>query len=213
MDIQGNPNSLRLVGVVMGIGSLLFTVAAFTTAYFRRIPPTDPLEQLLVIAGDPVGWTAQAILFPIAMAIIAASFALAAAALPATPAKTVAILAAVLSAIACLVWIPISISRLQLLGAAPALIASFDASSPPQVMSGDRGWFWAYTIVTLVSMILIGAALALGGALPRLGWIVAGLAALSLLVVAPFVMRDWPPFMSYLFTLAMAIGLLRSHAS
>lgn len=212
MDIQGNPNGLRLASVVMLIGSLLFMVAAFTTAYFRRMPPTDPLEQLQVIGGDPVGWTAQAVLFPITMAVITASFALMAAALPATPAKTVAILAAVLSAIACLLWIPISVARLQLLSAAPALIASFDPNAPPQVMNGDRRLFWVYTIVTLASMILIGAALALGGALPRMGWIVAGLAALSLVVIAPFVMRDWPPFMSYLFTLVLAIGLLRSHA-
>ncbi len=208
MDIHVNANSFCLAGIVMLVGSVLFTVAAFAAAYFRRMPPTDPLEQLQVIAGDPIGWTAQAILFPIAMAIIAASFMLVAGALPPSTAKTVAIAAAVLSAIACLLWIPISIGRLQLLNAAPAMIASFDASAPPQVSIGDRRLFWAYTIVTLASMILIGAALALGGVLPRMGWIVAGLAALSLLIIAPFVMRDWPPFMNYLFTLALAIGLL-----
>lgn len=207
-----NPYTFRVAGVAMLAGTLLMLIGAFSTAYFRRMPPTDPLEQLQVIAGDAVGWTAQAIVFPVAMAVVAVSFGLTAMQLPGSPARWLAIAATTLSAVACLLWIPISVARLQLLDAAPALIASFDANSPPRVMIGNQGLFWLYTALTLASISLLGVALALGGVLPRMGWIVAGLAALCLVVVAPLVLRDWPPFMSYLLTLALAVALLRWHA-
>ncbi len=210
MDI--NSNTFRVAGVAMLAGTLLMLIGAFSAAYFRRMPPTEPLEQLQVIAGDAVGWMAQAILFPVGMAVIAVSFGLTAMQLPVSSARWLAIASTTLSAVACLLWIPISVTRLHLLDAAPALIASFDANSPPRVMIGDQGLFWLYTVLTLASLILLGVALALGGVLPRMGLIVAGLAALCLVVVAPLVLRDWPPFMSYLLTLALAIALLRWHA-
>ena len=55
----------------------------------------------------------------------------------------------------------------------------------------------------------MGAALAMAGALPMLGWVVAGLAAASM-VLGPLVMHDWPPFVSYVILLVMALGLLRA---
>jgi hypothetical protein len=54
----------------------------------------------------------------------------------------------------------------------------------------------------------MGAALALAGALPLLGWVVAGLAAASM-VFGPLVMHDWPPFMSYVILVVLSIGLIR----
>ena len=47
-----------------------------------------------------------------------------------------------------------------------------------------------------------------GGVLPTLGWVIAGLGGLGL-VAGPLILRDWPPFVSYIFLLVMAIGLIR----
>ena len=55
----------------------------------------------------------------------------------------------------------------------------------------------------------MAAALALAGVPPVLGWIVAGLAVLGTLIGA-LIWHDWPPFMSYVILLVMAIGVIRS---
>ncbi len=69
--------------------------------------------------------------------------------------------------------------------------------------------FWPYTFAALAGVGLMGAAKALAGVLPTLGWIVARLAVAGALVGA-FVMHDWPPFMSYVILLVLSIGLIRS---
>ncbi|MBK9055189.1 MAG: hypothetical protein IPL78_31125 [Chloroflexi bacterium] len=44
--------------------------------------------------------------------------------------------------------------------------------------------------------------------LPSLGWLVTALAIGSVLV-GWLIMRDWPPFMSYIIILVLAVGLVR----
>ncbi len=59
---------------------------------------------------------------------------------------------------------------------------------------GCNAWvFWPHTLCMLAGIGLMGAALALAGALPLLGWVVAGLAVTGALT-GLFVMHDWPPF-------------------
>ena len=200
---------LRYAGQVLCGGAVVFMIGAFSAAYFRGQPPADTLEKLRLIAGDPIGWTAQAILFPIAMAIVAGAFGLIAARMTPRQAQRIAIASAALSVVACLLWLPISVMRLQLGSASAGMLQTFDARTTQIALQSFT--FWPYTAATLLSLALMGAALALGGVLRRLGRVVAALAALCLCVVAPL-WGDWPPFFSYLFTLALSIGLIRSRA-
>ena len=53
---------LRTAGIALLATTILFMIGAFSAAYFRKMPlPQTPLEQLTAIAGDRIGWTAQAI--------------------------------------------------------------------------------------------------------------------------------------------------------
>lgn len=188
---------------------LLFMIGAFSADYFRRWPlPAGPLEQLTAIANDPVGWTAQAIIFPVAFLATALIFGLLAAQLPGPWPRWLAIGATVLLAAGFLLWLPISSYRLQLGANAADLIRTFDPSAPPAVMV-NSSVFWPHTLCILAAIALMGAALALAGVLPTLGWIVTALAVAGALLGA-LVIHDWPPFMSYVILLVLAIGLIRA---
>ena len=208
MDTQVELPNFRSAGIALLIVSILFMVGASVAAYFRRFPlPADPLDQLTLIANDRVGWSAQAIIFPICFLAVAIIFGWMAWRLPGGLARSLAIAAAVLSAAALLLWLPISANRLQLGARAAAMIASYDPAAPPEVFR-NTGVFWPYTFCALAGIGLMGAALALAGVLPLLGWIVAVLAVLGA-VVGALAMHDWPPFMSYVILLVMSIGLIR----
>ncbi len=201
--------SFRLAGIALLIIAILFMIGASTAAYFRRFPlPSDPLDQLTLIANDRLGWGAQAIIFPICFLAVVVVFGWMATQFPGGLPRTLAIAAAVLSAAALLLWLPISIDRLQLGARAAEMIASYDPTAPPEVFR-NTGTFWPYTFCALAGIGLMGAALALAGVLPTLGWIVTALAVLGAAVGA-LIMHDWPPFMSYVILLVLAIGLIRT---
>ena len=66
MNTASEFQSLRLAGVALLVTVIIFMVGAFSAAYFRRWPlPSTLLEKLTLIANDRVGWTAQAIIFPV----------------------------------------------------------------------------------------------------------------------------------------------------
>ncbi len=202
-------SSLRPAGFALLAIAILFMIGASTAAYFRRFPlPTHPLEQLTLIANDRAGWSAQAIIFPICFVAVAVVFGWMAMQLPAGWPRWLAVAATLASVAALLLWLPISVNRLQLAAQAAKMIASYDPAAPPEVFN-NTGTFWPYTFAALAGIGLMGAALALAGVLPTLGWVVAGLAVAGALVGA-FVMHDWPPFMSYVILLVLAIGLIRS---
>jgi len=164
------------------------------------------LEKLQRIANDRPGWTAQAILFPVVYLATAVLFALIAAKLP--NARGLASAAALLVAVGFLCWLVISIDRLQLGAKAAELIRTYDPAAPPEVMVNFSWLFWANTLCILAALALMGAALALAGVLPTLGWVVMGTAVASALI-ATLIWRDWPPFMSYVIVLVLAVGLAR----
>ena len=201
--------SLRPAGIALLATGILFMIGASTAAYFRRFPlPSDPLEQLTLIANDRIGWSAQAIIFPSCFVAVAVVFGWLAVQLPAGWPRWLAVAATLVSAAALLLWLPITVDRLQLAARAAEMIASYDPAAPPEVFR-NTGTFWPYSFAALAGIGLMGAALALAGVLPTLGWIVAGLAMAGALLGA-FVMHDWPPFMSYVILLVLAIGLIRS---
>ena len=113
-----------------------------------------------------------------------------------------------MAAAACLLWLPITLERLQLGANAAALIRTYDPALPPAVMMDARWAFWPHTFCLLAAIALMGAALATAGVLPSLGWLVTALAIGSVLV-GWLIMRDWPPFMPHVILLVLAVGLVR----
>ncbi|GAB4263058.1 MAG: hypothetical protein Kow0080_01000 [Candidatus Promineifilaceae bacterium] len=144
--------SLRRTGWALLAATLLFLVAAFITKYFGRFPlPTDPLEQLTLIATDSFGWPAQAILFPLCHVAVAVVFGLLAARLPQGLPRWLGMAAALLFGIGALLWLPISLDRLRLFREAPELIRLYNPASPPVVFN-DTGVFWFHTIAILAAI-------------------------------------------------------------
>ena len=201
--------TFRTAGIALLAVCILFMIGASVAAYFRRFPiPTDPLEQLTLIANDRAGWTAQAVIFPVCFLAFTIIFGWMAAQLPAGSARWLAIAAALAAGAALLLWLPISADRLRLGTHAAEMIAAYDPTAPSEVFR-DTGTFWPYTFCALASVALLGAALALAGVLPVLGWIVAALALVGALT-GTFVMHDWPPFLSYVILMVLSIGLIRA---
>ncbi len=205
-----NASMLPLRGIawaLLGV-TFVFLVAAFITKYFGRFPlPTDPLEQLKLIATDPVGWPAQAILFPVVHLAVTVIYGLLAVGLPTGLPRWLGIGATLLFAAGTLLWLPISLDRLRVFQAAPDLIRLYKPSAPSAIFH-DMGVFWPHTLCILAAIGLMGSALAVGGVLPTVGWVVAGLAIIGG-GAGILIMQDWPPFFSYVILLVMAIGLVR----
>lgn len=204
--------SLRPTGLALLFTGVLFMIGAWVAAYFRRFPlSTDPREQLTLIANDRAGWTAQAIIFPVCFLLVTVIFGWIATRLPVARPRWLAIAATVASGTALLLWLPISVNRLNLAAQAVALLRSNDpVIQVPMLINANT--FWLYTISALAGIALMGAALALAGALPTLGWVVTALAVAAALIGA-LVWHDWPPFMSYILVLVLAIGLMRADVS
>ena len=200
-------NSLRPFGLALLITIVVFMIGAFSAAYFRLPLPTTPLEQLQRIANDRLGWTAQAIIFPVSFLAITIIFGQMATKLPAGWPRWVAVAATVLSGVALLLWLTISINRLHLGTQAAELLANHDPNMPLPVIV-NINTFWPYTYCALAGIGLMGAALAMADVLPTLGWAVAALSLVAALV-GGLVWGDWPPFMSYIILLVLAVGLMR----
>jgi hypothetical protein len=191
-------------GIVLTAGSILMLVAAGLPDP-RVFASGDPTQELRAIAARPWGWTAQALLFPLAFATVAGGFWLTASrVLPAPhPARRVAQAAALVSSAAVLLWLPISQSRLQTGSMVTTLL-----SWPPEaaVKLFREPTFWPYTIAALLSTGTLAAALAWGGVRRRTGSAVALLATCGLTAMP--LLGDWPPFATYLIVLALGSALL-----
>ncbi|MCB8943528.1 MAG: hypothetical protein H6658_07215 [Ardenticatenaceae bacterium] len=207
MEINGQLFNFRSLGTALLVATIVFMVGAFAADYFRPPIPIEPLEKLQRIANDRIGWTAQAIIFPVVYLATAVIFALIAAKLP--NARGLASAAAFLFAVGFLCWLVISIDRLQLGVKAAELIRTYDPAAPPEVMVNLSWVFWANTLYILAALALMGTALALAAVLPTLGWVVMGTAVASAIIGA-FIWGDWPPFMSYIIVLILAVGLIRT---
>lgn len=200
--------TLRTEAWVLLIPVVLFLIGAFTARYFRQMPiPATPLEQLTAIAEDRLGWTAQAVIFPVALLATAVIFGMITMQLPDPWPRWLGIGATLLFAAGALLWLPISLDRLRLAGQAAEMLRTFDPAAPVEVFRNSHT-FWPHTVCILAAIGLMGGALGLSGVLPTLGWIVVGLAVVGG-GAGILVMRDWPPFFSYVFLLVMTIGLLR----
>jgi len=169
----------------------------------RVFTSSDPRTQLEAIAARPRGWTAQAVGFPVAFGVTALGYATVATAMPDVGSRRLASAASALNAASTLLWLPMAARRMEIGRDVNALLAE----QQPVVDIG--AWtFWPYTIATLGSIVGMGCALALGGVQWRLGIATAAVAGAGLLALPR--LRDWPPFISYVGTLALGVGLARS---
>lgn len=195
------------LGLTLLVTVIVFLIGAFSAAYFRAFPHSSVRQQLTLIAEDRIGWTTQAILFPLAFLATAIIFGGMTFHLSEAWSRLLGILATILFTAGFLLWIPLSVQRLQYWSKAVKLLRNYNESEPVDVNFGGKT-FWPHTYCILAGVGLMGAALALGGVLPTLGWIIAGLVVLVVGVAIPR-WHDWPPFVSYIFLLIMAIGLMR----
>ncbi|TMB91785.1 MAG: hypothetical protein E6J45_04595 [Chloroflexi bacterium] len=191
----------RLGGRIIAAGSLLQLIAA-ALPDARVFTSSDPRTQLEAIAARPRGWAAQAVGFPLAFSLTALGFATVAAAMPDRRTRRLARMAAALSAASTVLWVPIAVRRIEIGRRVDAMLAE----QQPVVDIGART-FWPYTVATLGSLICMGSALALSGLHRRLGAVVAVAGALAMLALPR--LRDWPPFLSYVGTLALGVGVAR----
>lgn len=201
--------SWRGLGGVLLAAVIIFLIGAFSAAYFRQYPlPMTAQEKLTAIANDRLGWTFQAVSFPVVFLATTIVFGLFTQRLPASTARWLALGATICMAAGFLLWLPIAINRLQLAAQAADLLRNLDPNAPPSLLTANAWSFWPHTVAVLAAVGLMGGALALGGVLPTLGWVVTGLAVIGG-AAGILAMRDWPPFFSYVFLLVMAIGLVR----
>jgi len=190
-------------GALLTAGSAVVLVAAVLPKWQVFTSPTRR-EQLQAIAARKWGWTAQAYLFPIGFGVVASGATTAAAmpALRARPARRLAQIAALLSAAAALLWVPISRERLRTGATVDRMLAdAADDMTPPASPT-----FWPYTVCALGAAGLLGAAAAWSGVARRTGALTAAAVAAALAALPR--LGDWPPFGTYLLTLPLGISLL-----
>lgn len=186
----------------MVAASLLQLVAA-SLPNFRVFMSPEPAVQIEAIARGRRRWNAQAVAFPVAFAGVAAGMAMSGSELAGRPARTCAQLASLMSAAATCLWWPIAVRRLQL-GRAIERLA---AERPAQPIDIGGPTFWPYTYASLASLFLMGCALVLTRGQRRFG-IVIGSVSVGAVALSRR-LHDWPPFLTYLVTLA--IGLRMRH--
>lgn len=197
---------MQRLGFALLVLVIIFMIGAFAAAYFRKFPHSSPQESLQLIAHDRTGWMAQAIIFPLMFGGTAVLFLLLAWQLPDGMPHGLGLLAAALFAAGFAFWLPLSIGRIRYWPQAVELLQNYDPNQPVDVNFGGST-FWPHTITVMLAITLMSAALALGGVLPILGWVVAGLTVAGLLV-GTLLWHDWPPFLNYLLLLIMAVGLM-----
>jgi hypothetical protein len=200
-----NSKDRRLVGAILLVGSFIQLAAASLVDPKVFMSP-DPLVKLDGIARKKTGWTGQAVLFPVAFAIVTSGFGLLARLLR-RPARWWGIIATGTSALSTLLWLPLTIGRLQLGDEVDQKIQMYESGMEVD-LAGSFGWaFWPYTWAALTSIASGALALQVSGLGRRTG---AGVFLCSVIVPATVIprWRDWPPFASYLLVGIMGIRLL-----
>lgn len=196
----------RVAGTLLVTGSLL-QLATAALPNFRVFMSPDPSVQIEAIARGRQRWNAQAVGFPAAFAIVSAGMAVSTSAMADRPARTSARVAAAMSAAATCLWLPIAVRRLQLGRAIDRLAA--ERPTPRIDIGGPT--FWPYTYASLASLFLMGCALVLTRGQRRFG-IVIGAVIVGALALSRR-LHDWPPFLTYLMTLAIGLRMRRTHRS
>jgi hypothetical protein len=193
------------VGAILLIGCVIQLAAASLVDPKVFMSP-DPLEKLQGIARKKSGWAGQAVLFPVAFAIVTSGFGLLAGVLRG-PARWCAIVATGAGALSTLLWLPLTIGRLRLGDEVDEKIQTYQPGTEAD-LAGGFGWaFWPYTCAALASVASGALALRVSGIGRATG---TGVFLFSVIAPATVISRwrDWPPFASYLLAGILGIKLL-----
>jgi hypothetical protein len=190
----------KLAGIVFILGSALFIIAAFMPITIKVITAPDPQKRMELIVNEHTGWLVVNLLFGVGSILTVIAFALFAAHVQSmavsSGVKLGAYFAAAAAGFGAVLWVIIVYNR---------------AALPAQEVAANLGinsWmFPVYTLLTQLSLIVVGLVLLQSDFPAWQGWGMSGLAVLSL--VAFLVFKDMPPFVHYVLLLIMGIALVR----
>ena len=207
-SVNNQPLALRIVGaalsaVILGSGSVIAAVGPPSSTMFNA---TAPLQRLTAIADNKRGWNLFAVLCGLSSTAITVAFAVISSVLRG-PARTVALVATLFSAISTLLWLPIMVRRLRVSAHVDEVIRNYRPGPQPGLSVGAESTFWPYTHTGLVSLGGMGLALAWSGVRRKTGAVACGLVVLSEAVLIPRWL-DWLPALTYIFAEIIGIGLL-----
>lgn len=189
--------SLTAASLMIIAGSIIFLIASFSPTS-RVYGEPLPEGRLAIINESRNAWTITQILFSVGAVAVAAGVS--AAAFSLRPRQTH--------------FLPIA-SVLSL--AAGALLLTWYAYfkfADPQTWVHhhiSNPIFLGYTFLTQAGLFLFGIALLRGGNLRRTSWFL--LSAVAITFILTLIFRDMPPFVYYLMTLPVGIGLYRKELS
>lgn len=202
-------NGAAVVGLSLVAGSICFLVGAFNPALFRVWTAPDDV-QLRLIHQRRTAWMVANALFVVATVLTTGG-------LLAVPdrlgADAVALgrLAGTTYLLAAVAWLLSLVFRLSVTPAVATKFVSTGMVDPTYDMLGrwSGGLFATFTILAGISIVALGLAILLGGALPvLLGWTIVIIGAV---IVGGFLLAgDMPPFVAYLPTAALGVSLLFS---
>jgi hypothetical protein len=193
----------RIGGLVIVAGSVGQLIAAWLPDP-RVFTSSDARVQLEAIAKRPAGWKAQAVGFPIAFGVTALGFGTVASTMQEPRPRRLAMAASVLGLLSVFLWLPITARRLAIGRRIDALILD-----QPEVVNIGGATFWPYTLATLGSIVTLSCALVVSRLHRRVAAVTGALSGLALILLPKF--RDWPPFLSYLITLAIGLRIAWPH--
>lgn len=184
---------MKISGIIILIGSILFLVAAFSPIT-RVFGLRSAEEKLALITNARRAWGVSQVLFSLGAIVTALGVAFAAYALKDQPQAPLLFTATAFLAIGAGAW---------------ARHVYLRAIDPQAFVSGALpGWHFAlYTLLTTGAFLLIGIALLRMGFSPWGGWILVGGALLFFILYVIF--KDMPPFVHYLLGLVLGFVLLR----
>jgi hypothetical protein len=189
----------RLGGLVMVAGAVGQLIAAWLPDP-RVFTSADARVQLEAIAKRPWGWKAQAVGFPIAFAVTGVGIAAVGSTMPEPRSRSLAKAATLLSVLSVVLWLPITVRRLTIGRRVDALIAE-----QPAVVNIGGPTFWPYTVATLGSIVALSCSLVVAGLHRRFAAVTGALSGVAMMLLRKF--RDWPPFLSYVITLAIGLRI------
>lgn len=202
------PEPQTVAAVLLVLGPVLGVLGFYDRAIWRVwMAPRD--EHLRIVAAHRRGWAMVNVGFTVATVLTSAGLLVLAGAVEADDGIR-ALLAA--DAIAYLLggtlWLIVLAVRTRTTPALAGMVAAGSPTEPAETLLGAAvgGLFASFCLVVSVSLIVLGGALALGGVVVPVGWLIAGIGALC--VVWFLRTDDLIPAVLYIPTLILGLVLL-----
>ena len=185
---------MKTSAVVIIAGSVVFLIAAFSPIS-RVFGLPSPDARLQLINSSLRAWSVSQVLFSVGAVVTAFGVILAASALRTRPGSPLLYVAGALLLVGSAAW---------------SWSVYLRAINPGAFIHGTLpGWhFVVYTLLTMASFVLIGAALLRMGFPAWAGWLL--LAASLLFFILYLIFKDMPPFVYYLLGAVLGVVLFRA---